>query len=104
MSRFVKVAAVGELNPGGRKFVDVDGYPVLLFNIGGDYFAISAICSHQDQSLADGQLVEGHKLECPAHGALFDIRTGVALTFPAVSPVSSYEVRIEGNAVLIAVE
>jgi 3-phenylpropionate/trans-cinnamate dioxygenase ferredoxin subunit len=104
MARFVKVAEVGELGPGDRKLVEVDGYPVLLFNIDGDHFAISAICSHQDQSLADGDLVEGYKLECPEHGARFDIRTGAALTFPAVSPVPSYEVKIEGSDILVAVE
>jgi 3-phenylpropionate/trans-cinnamate dioxygenase ferredoxin subunit len=104
MPQYVKIAEVGELNPGTRKFVEVDGYPVLLFNIDGDYFAISATCSHQDQSLADGELVDGHKLECPAHGALFDIRTGKALTFPAVSPVLTYEVKIEGKDILVATE
>lgn len=104
MSDYVKVAEVGELNPGDRKILEVDGYPVLLFNVNGEHFAISATCSHQDQSLAEGELVEGCKLECPAHGALFDIRTGKALTFPAVSSVKTYGVRVEGNAILVVIE
>lgn len=103
MSEFVKVAEVSELPPGGRKTFTLDGLPVALFNVEGEYFCLGDVCTHDGGPLADGEL-SGYEIECPRHGALFDIRTGAALVFPATVPAPIYRVRVEGNDVLVSLE
>lgn len=103
MAEFVKVADKDELAPGERKVVEVDGTWVALFNLDGELHAIADICTHDDGPLAEGPL-HGHVIECPRHGATFDVRTGEVLSFPAITPVPSYEVKVEGDDVLVSVE
>jgi 3-phenylpropionate/trans-cinnamate dioxygenase ferredoxin subunit len=76
MSRCIPIAPVGELSPGQRKLVFVDGSSVVVFNINGKVFAVDNSCPHNGASLASGQL-EGHVLRCPAHGMRFDLRDGL---------------------------
>ena len=75
MSRQIVVGVVGELGPGQRKLVFIDGRSVVLFNVDGTIHAIDNSCPHNGASLASGQL-EGCVLRCPAHGLRFDLRTG----------------------------
>ena len=103
MSEFFKVAAVSELPPGGKKLVEVDDIPVALFNVGGKFYAIEDVCTHDDGPLAEGEL-EGEEIECPRHGARFNVRTGAALCMPAVEPVECYDVKVEGNDILVSVD
>jgi len=102
MGEFVRVAALSELPPGAMKGVWVDDVAVALFNVDGEIHAIGDICSHAHAHLTDGALC-GCEVECPLHGARFDVRTGRQLNFPAVVPVPRYEVRVEGNDILVNV-
>lgn len=90
---FVTVAALDELPNGERLFVDVDGNPIVVFNIGGQIFAIADLCSHDDGPLGDGELHQ-HEVTCPRHGASFDVRTGKALSLPAFVDIPAYPTRI----------
>jgi 3-phenylpropionate/trans-cinnamate dioxygenase ferredoxin subunit len=101
MAKVVTVAQVGEIPVGGRKVVEVGETYVLVVNIGGEYFAIEDICTHDGNELADGE-IEGYTIECSRHGARFDFRSGRG-TFPAVLPVQTFPVQITGNAVQIEV-
>ena len=103
MSEFFKVAEVSELPPGGKKLVEVDDIPVALFNVAGEFYAIEDVCTHDDGPLAEGEL-DGDEIECPRHGARFNVRTGVALCMPAVEPVECYEVKVEGDDILVSVD
>ncbi len=103
MADFVKVATTDEMPPGARKVVDVDGVFVAVFNVGGQFYAVEDACSHDDGPLAEGEL-DGYVIECPRHGAQFDIRDGRVLRFPAVVPIHTFEVRVEGGDVLVKVE
>jgi 3-phenylpropionate/trans-cinnamate dioxygenase ferredoxin subunit len=103
MPNFVRIAAVSELAPGDRLVVEIDGRWIALFNIDGEFHAIADICTHDDGPLAEGELYD-HVIECPRHGATFDVRTGEVLSFPAITPIPSYEVKIEGDDVLVALE
>ncbi len=103
MAEFVKIARKGELAPGERKVVEVDGVFIALFNVGGELYAIEDVCTHDNGPLAEGEL-DGYAIECPRHGARFDLRDGRVLQFPAVAPVPWYEVKIEGDDVLVRVE
>jgi 3-phenylpropionate/trans-cinnamate dioxygenase ferredoxin subunit len=97
---FVFVAEIGELPEGERLLLEIDGQPIALFNTEGDVYAIADVCSHDDGPVAEGEL-EGWCLSCPRHGAQFDLRTGKALTLPAVVDIPVYPVRVEGEQILV---
>lgn len=98
--RYVSVARVGEIPEGGVKVVYVDEVPVAVFHIDGAYHAIEDLCTHDGGPLADGVL-EGCVIECPRHGARFDVRTGAVLAMPATVPVPAYDVRVEGDDIQV---
>ncbi len=98
---FVTVAKVGELNPGEMMYVEVGDEPVCLINLDGEFFALNDVCTHQDASLSDGEIV-GDEVECPLHGGAFEIRTGQPTAFPVVVPVETYRVRVVGDEVQVA--
>jgi len=101
--RYLTVAKVGEIPEGGVKVVRVDDEPVAVFLVGGQYYAISDLCTHDGGELADGVL-DGHVIECARHGARFDIRTGAALALPATGAVPRHAVRVMGDQVQVACE
>jgi 3-phenylpropionate/trans-cinnamate dioxygenase ferredoxin subunit len=100
MSGWVDVAPVAELTPGTRRSVDVDGVAVLVFNLGGEYFAIEDVCTHDYSSLDDGEL-DGDVIVCPRHGARFNVRTGEALTAPAYEAIPTFAVRVVDGVVQV---
>lgn len=99
---FVKVATVSEIAPGKAKRVEVGDAEIAVFNLDGEFYAIGDICSHEEASLSEGDIF-GDVVECPLHGAEFDIKTGAARTLPAVAPVPNYPVKVEGDDVLVSV-
>jgi 3-phenylpropionate/trans-cinnamate dioxygenase ferredoxin subunit len=101
MAEFARVAGAEEVPVGTRKRFFLDDQPLVLFNVDGQYFCIADVCTHDGGPLGEGELYD-HEIECPRHGALFDVRTGAALTFPATVPTAVYEVRVEGADILIA--
>lgn len=82
-------------------YVEVGSEPVVLINVDGGFYALSDICTHQEASLSDGEIF-GDEIECPLHGGAFEIRTGLPANFPVVVPVETYEVKTEGEIVLVA--
>ena len=91
---FVPIAAVDDLPNGERLFIEIDGDPLVVFNIAGAYFAIADLCSHDDGPLGDGEIEGEYEISCPRHGAHFDIRTGKALSMPAIVDIPAYPVRV----------
>lgn len=90
--------------PAGRgKLFNVEGRNIAVFNLGGKFYGIDDLCTHEEASLADGA-IDGETVECPWHGALFNIKTGAALTMPAVTAVRTYAVNVEGDSLMINVE
>lgn len=98
--RWEAVARTSDLAPGELMYVEVDEDPICLINMDGEFFALCDICTHQDASLSDGEVV-GDEVECPLHGGAFDIRTGAPASFPAVTPVETYGVRVNGELIEI---
>jgi 3-phenylpropionate/trans-cinnamate dioxygenase ferredoxin subunit len=96
----VAVATVDELPNGARKIVEIDGKPIAVFNIAGALYAIADVCSHDDGPVAEGDLYDT-EIECPRHGARFDVRTGKVLSFPAIVDIPAYPVKVEGDQVLV---
>ncbi|HEX3446047.1 MAG TPA: bifunctional 3-phenylpropionate/cinnamic acid dioxygenase ferredoxin subunit [Chthoniobacterales bacterium] len=96
-----RVCGISELSPGEVKRIEDPA--IAVFNVGGTLFAISDICTHAEASLSEGR-VDGETVECPLHGACFDLRTGEALTPPAVEPVPTFPVVVQGDAIYVEVE
>ena len=101
----MRACALSDLDPeGGVRRVDVDGTPVAVVRIGDRVYAINDICSHADVSLSGGEVdLDECALECPKHGSLFSLETGEPLSLPAVRPVATYAVEVDGDDVSIDV-
>jgi 3-phenylpropionate/trans-cinnamate dioxygenase ferredoxin component len=97
---FVTVARVSEIPVGGRKIVRLDDREVAVFRLADGYYAMEDLCPHDGGPVAEGELL-GDVIECPRHGARFDIRTGAALSLPATSPVPTYPVRVQGDEIQV---
>lgn len=100
MSARLAVAKASEIPPGGMKVVETRGVRVALCNVEGKLYAIEDVCTHDDGPLGEGTL-RGGEVECPRHGARFDVRTGAVTRMPAVVPVRTFPVRVEGDEVLL---
>ncbi len=100
MANTAAVAHVDDLPEGTTKRVVVGGNEILLCNVDGQIYAIEDVCTHDGGALDQG-LLEGDRIMCPRHGAYFDVRTGAALTLPAIMPVRTYRVRVEGDDVFV---
>jgi 3-phenylpropionate/trans-cinnamate dioxygenase ferredoxin subunit len=101
MENYVKVATLDELPEGGRKLVEIEDIRIALFNCDGHIYAIEDVCTHDGGPLVEGDLLEGCQVQCPRHGAKFDVRTGAALSFPAFEPTTTYQVQIKDSDVYI---
>lgn len=101
--RFTKVAKVDDLAPGELKAVEANGEQILLCNVDGEFYAVHDECTHERFPLSEGTL-EGDAVVCPLHGARFSLKTGEVLALPAMEGVKTYEVRVEGDDVLVAMD
>lgn len=97
---FVKVAESKEIGPSSMKVVEVEGEKVCVINTQGNYYAIGNVCTHVGGPLNEGTL-EGYEVECPWHGSKFDVRNGEPTKPPAAQAVPKYDLKIEGNNILI---
>ena len=101
--KFVPVAKASEIPVGEARTFEVGPLSLAIANVGGTFHAIDNLCTHDDGPLGDGVL-EGTAIECPRHGARFDVRTGAVLSMPAAYPVKSYPTRVEGDQVMVEIE
>ena len=102
MGEYVKVATVSDLPPGQGKIVGVQGREIALFNLSGSFYAIDNTCTHAGGPLGEGML-EGEEVECPWHGARFNVKTGGAMNPPAAEGVTAYQVRVNGSDIEIEI-
>jgi 3-phenylpropionate/trans-cinnamate dioxygenase ferredoxin subunit len=101
MSDYVAVAKIDEIEEGVVKIVRAGDASIGLTKVEGEFFAFADVCTHDDGPLAEGELDE-YIIECPRHGAKFDIRTGRVKQLPAVVPIPVYAVKVEGDAVWVS--
>jgi nitrite reductase/ring-hydroxylating ferredoxin subunit len=100
---FVRAASLEQVPAGRLVAVKLNGCNVCLANVDGEIYAFKDNCSHRDFPLSEGAL-EGDQIECAWHGARFDVRTGRALRLPAIKPIRTYEVKVEGDDIYVALE
>ncbi len=96
----ITVARVGDLGPGEMMRVVARGEPILLANVDGQYYAAVDECTHELTPLSEGWL-EDHEVECPRHGARFDLITGAVRAFPATEPLQTYPVVVENDEIKV---
>lgn len=102
MARNSYVARVAEITPGTARRVVVQAVEILLCNVAGDFYAIEDVCTHDGAPLDQGEL-ESVRITCPRHGAVFDVTTGAVLALPAVIPLRTFPVEVEGGKVYVSV-
>ena len=100
MSDFIAVARTTDVPDPGSALVEVDERLIVLFHVGGKFYAIDDVCTHDGGPLSEGDL-DGYAIACPRHGARFDIRTGAALSMPATLPTAAHLVKVAGDQVLV---
>ncbi|MDP6402113.1 MAG: non-heme iron oxygenase ferredoxin subunit [SAR202 cluster bacterium] len=99
---FEKVGKVSDVPSGTAKVYQVGNREVAVCNVDGELYAIDDVCTHDEGSLDQGEL-DGHEIECPRHGARFDVRTGEVTVLPAVVPIDTFKVRWQCDDIEIEV-
>ncbi|HUH87600.1 MAG TPA: non-heme iron oxygenase ferredoxin subunit [Pusillimonas sp.] len=101
MTTWIKIAQVGQVDEDESLAIELDGKQLALHHTEGEYFVTDNVCTHQYALLSDGYIEDGC-VECPLHQAQFDLRTGKAMCAPATEDIKVYEVKTEGDDILIA--
>ncbi|MBM3998854.1 MAG: non-heme iron oxygenase ferredoxin subunit [Planctomycetes bacterium] len=99
----VRVAGLGEIPDPGRRTIELGDHIAVLFHVGGEYYCIDDVCTHDGGPLGHGSR-DGFAIVCPRHGAKFDIRTGKALTMPATVDTPTHEVEVTEDGVFVRCE
>jgi 3-phenylpropionate/trans-cinnamate dioxygenase ferredoxin subunit len=102
MADFISIGKTGDVPAGEARVFKAAGKDVAVCNVDGTFYCIDDVCTHDGGPLGEGYL-EGDQIECPRHGARFDVKTGKALTLPAVLPVNTYPVQIEGDEIRVQI-
>jgi 3-phenylpropionate/trans-cinnamate dioxygenase ferredoxin subunit len=100
MDGWLEVARAEEIPAGQCKAIIVDDRALAIVNLGGNYYAIDNVCTHEYAELCDGMIL-GDRIQCPLHGAQFNIRTGAVEAPPAYEPLRTYAVRVTDGKVLV---
>lgn len=97
---FTPTIAIETLKPGEKTGYELNGTKLMIANVGGNVYAVQKSCTHAETDLTEGNL-EGCIIECPLHGAMFDITDGKVVSLPATAPLKTYPVKIENGMILI---
>jgi 3-phenylpropionate/trans-cinnamate dioxygenase ferredoxin component len=100
MSDWIDIARADELKPGDYRVVDIEDVLIAVVDCSCRFYAIEDVCTHDGGELTGGE-IEGCQIECPRHGARFNIQTGEVLTPPAYEPVATFPVRVENGFVQV---
>lgn len=102
MAEWTTVGRVADVPEGQAITVEVGKKRIALANVNGEIYALDDVCTHDGGPLGEGYL-DGYNIECPRHGAMFDVRTGKVTRLPAAYPVKTYQVRVEGDEIQVAI-
>ncbi len=100
MPRRVRVASASEIPPGSMRTVEVEDLEILVANVGGQFHAMGAICTHQEWDLSEGTLERSH-VTCAGHGSVWNLETGEGVWVRPIPPLPVYPVTIQGDDVLV---
>jgi len=102
MPKWIYFSRTSEIPSGGHKAITINGTPIVLFNLEGEYYAIENRCTHQDFPLSEGQIID-NQITCPLHGAQFNIKTGEVTAPPAFMDVATFAVRIVEDIIQVEI-
>lgn len=103
MPSWVTVAKVDQVPAGQCWLAIVGDQRIAIYNVDGEFYATDDTCTHDEASLCEGTL-DGDVIECPLHGARFNVRTGAVISMPAVVPLETYPLKVEGDEIKICVD
>ena len=95
-----RVAATGDVPEGQVRVFTAGNHSIALCNVGGTFYAVDNLCTHDNGPLGEGRL-SGETVECPRHGARFDVKTGAVRALPAVRPIKTYSVQVQDGEVMV---
>jgi nitrite reductase/ring-hydroxylating ferredoxin subunit len=99
MANFVKICKTSDIKEGSGRSIEINGKPVAVFNVNGNFYAINDVCGHRGGPLGEGEL-DGNTVICPWHGWRYDVTTGANELVPDL-PTNRYEVKVEGEDILV---
>jgi len=100
----IDICPLSELPPGAKTTVEWEDLEIGIFNCDGEILAVEDRCSHDDGTLVEGELNETDcTVECPRHGAIFDLRTGTPKTLPAYTPIQTFPISVEDGIIRLEV-
>ena len=102
VGQFVRALSLSQLPPGSMSPVELAGRRIILANIGGEVYAVSGVCTHEETDLGTGFMLE-ERVICPLHLSQFDLRTGEVLNPPATVPLTKFNVKIDGDGIFVEV-
>jgi len=100
---FIAVAKASDIPTGQVRTFEHQDRSIAVCNVEGQFYAVEDTCTHDDGPLGEGVL-EGCSIECPRHGARFDVRSGEVLQMPAAFPIRTFETKVEQGTVFVKVE
>lgn len=100
VGEWVRVAVVSDVPVGAGMRIEIDDEPIAIWNVDGRFYATSDLCTHEETSLSEGDLWD-ETIECPLHGAQFNVRTGAVESLPAIFPLATYAVKVEGDELFV---
>jgi 3-phenylpropionate/trans-cinnamate dioxygenase ferredoxin subunit len=103
--QIIDVCPISELQPGDKRLVEWEDLEIGVFNCAGTVYAIEDRCSHDNGPLVEGEFdQQACTVECPRHGSLFDVTTGMPKTLPAYVAVDTFPVIIQNDTIKLEVE
>jgi 3-phenylpropionate/trans-cinnamate dioxygenase ferredoxin subunit len=100
---YVTVGRTSDIAPGTVHVFVVDRYNIAVANVGGEFYAFADVCTHDGGPVAEGEL-DDCVIECPRHGARFDITSGQVLSMPAVVPLPVYDLQVVDDEIRVSQE
>jgi nitrite reductase/ring-hydroxylating ferredoxin subunit len=101
MANFVRICKTTDIKEGSGRSIEINGKPVAVFNVNGNFYAINDVCGHRGGPLGEGEL-DGNTVICPWHGWRYDVTTGANELVPDL-PTNTYEVKVDGEDILVDV-
>ncbi len=103
MANFIKAASITDVAIGSMKTLNISGKRIAIANVDGEFFAVDDTCSHEQCSLGTEGILDGSLITCGCHGAQFEVTTGKVLSLPAPTDIASYQVKVEGSDIYVAI-
>jgi len=103
LSEYVKVCETSDVPPASMHPVDIGGKRLMIVNVDGTLHALDRVCTHEDADLSTGFLIDS-VVTCPLHLSRFDVVTGEVQNPPAMEPLKTYSLKVEGTSVYVQLD